>query len=203
MSVGLEFALVGNVARFAREFVGVPVADRPAARCPCSNEPVVWKAGDVKVPHVAHARDSACAASRPETAAHMNAKARVAHILGGGKRLWIRLRCQCGTTIRAIWSVPAWCRAEVEYRIGSRRPDVVLFNEAGAIVAAIEVLHSHAVDAEKASDLAFYRTRWIETRASEVNRWARGLTSANENARSLHVWNGDAASLAVRCRRCA
>lgn len=203
MTAVLGFALVDGAPREAREFVGVPAKDRPAAVCPCCGDAVVWKAGDVKTPHVAHASGATCPANNPETAEHLNAKGILARRLSEGVRLWIRVRCAvCRSGVRALWSVPAWHRVEVEYRVGTRRPDVVLLAEDGSIVAAVEVFHTHAVDAEKAAAFAWRGVRWIETRAEEVTRWARSASSADSTRRALHVWSGDLLSISVRCPRC-
>lgn len=203
MTAVLGFALVDGAPREAREFVGVPTKDRPEAVCPCCGDAVVWKAGDVKVPHVAHVSGAPCATSNPETAEHLNAKAALARRLSGGAGLWIRLRCiVCRSGVRARWGVPAWHRVEVEYRVGARRPDVVLIAEDGSTVAAIEVFHTHAVDAEKTASFAWSGIRWIETRSEEVSRWVRSTTSSDPVRRSLHVWSGDALSISVRCPRC-
>ena len=49
-----------------------------------------------------------------------------------------------------------------------RRPDVLFCDEAGIPLFGIEVLHSHAVDAEKVVDLGDFK--WIEIEAAEIIR---------------------------------
>ena len=54
VSATLEWAFVNGAMRGAAEFVGVAAPERPTGICPCCCEAIVWKAGDVNIPHVAH-----------------------------------------------------------------------------------------------------------------------------------------------------
>lgn len=198
MSATLEWALVDGRRMRAASMVGVPSRDRPRGVCPCCSDPITWKAGDVVVPHVAHAPGSACAATNPETAAHLNAKVRLAAMLEPLGALSIQGQCpRCRTSPSAPWEVARWSTARVEYTVGSRRPDVVLLDEAGAVVAAVEVVHTHAVDAEKARDLAALGVRWIEVSSEHALKWdgesALWIASSDASTREL---------LPANCRNC-
>ena len=66
-----------------------------------------------------------------------------------------------------VWRV-AWDRVELERRVSdeavARIPDIVLYRD-GRAVGAIEVFHTHAVDATKAKALAALGVPWLEIRA--------------------------------------
>ena len=187
MRAKLEWA-VGPDGRNVRaaSFVGVDPRDRPRVTCPCCVEVVAIKAGDVVVPHIAHLPGSACAATNPETAAHLNAKMRLVALLGRTHSMEIAGRCRYGHTAACVWSPTAWARAVPEYTHGSRRPDVALLDGAGAVLAALEVLHTHAVDRRKAADLAALGAPWIEVTSGEALEW--------DGVRPLALNNCDAAT---------
>lgn len=172
MSAVLEYALVDGRPVHARRFVGVETHLRPVGRCPCCDEVVVWKAGESgKVtPHVAHASGAACASTAPETAEHLNAKARLVELLSKRDHLDILARCARSHRVGVQWS-GGWSTAVPEYRVRSRRPDVALLNADEQTVGAIEVRHTHAVDQKKAEDLAAAGVSWIEVTAMDVLRW--------------------------------
>lgn len=158
---------------FASSMVGVDPRDRPRVTCPECDDVVTFKAGDrgLVTPHVAHRSGSACAATNPETAAHFNAKMLLARVLGPRGTLRLRVRCDFGHTVEADWCAPAWQRAEAEFRVDTRRPDVAVFGEGDAVVGAVEVLHTHRVDRRKASDYAASGVPWVEFRAEHVLAW--------------------------------
>lgn len=194
----LEWAHVNGVARRAEEFVGVATSHRPAGLCPCCGEAIVWKAGDVKVPHVAHRADSACAATNPETAAHLNAKAKLAALFERQSLVLIAGACSRRHAVATPWAVPAWNRALPEYRLGTRRPDVALLDKSMTGVAAVEVLHTHAVDEAKAADLAAAGLPWIEVHSRAALEW--------DTKSPLQIAAADAVTLAgfdAACGACA
>jgi hypothetical protein len=193
--IALAWALVDGERVSASSMVGVDPEKRPAAVCPCCSEAVTWKAGTVVTPHVAHRPGSSCAVTNPETAAHWNAKYRLAERLNAGEPITFDVPCEdCGCLCRAsinlaevgvesrlqyLWSfrddvwdlffhAPNQVRAEVERAVGNRRVDVALVC-CDRVIAAIEIKHSHAVDEQKRRDLAEQRVPWIEVPSSDVD----------------------------------
>ena len=159
---------------FASSMVGVDPRDRPRVRCPECDDLLTFKAGErgIVTPHVAHRSGSACAATNPETAAHFNAKMLLTRVLNTSGTLRLRTKCyRAGHHVEADWHVPAWQRAEAEFRVDTRRPDVAVFGEGDAVVGAVEVLHTHRVDRRKASDYAAGGLPWVEFRAEHVLAW--------------------------------
>ena len=167
----LEWATVDGVIFHAAQFVGVDPSDRPEGRCQCCDEAIVWKAGDVVLPHVAHRANSTCPSTNPETAEHMNAKAKIAHALTSQNDLTIAGACSSGHPVAMRWDVASWAYVQPEYRLGTRRPDVALLTDSRDGIAAIEVLHTHAVDKAKASDFAAAGLPWIEVHSSVALGW--------------------------------
>lgn len=193
--IALAWALVDGQRVSASAMVGVDPDKRPAATCPCCGEAVTWKAGQVVTPHVAHKPGSTCAVTNPETAAHWNAKHRLAERLNAGEEIVVKAPCEdCGWVCRQafslaevgaksrlqwLWSFrddvwdlffhsPNQVRAEVERTVGTRRVDVGLV-VCGRVIAAIEIKHSHAVDQQKRQDLACHNVPWIEVSSESVD----------------------------------
>ncbi len=169
-SVLLAWALTDGVPRQAREFVGVAVNARPRAICPCCEEPVSWKAGDVNTPHVAHLPDANCPTSAPETATHYNAKMKLAEALSQRRQTAVSIRCSRGHDVTFLWS-PRWDCATPERFVVSVRPDVTLSLD-GSATAGIEVFYSHAVDIEKAAKMANMRLPWLELTSADIEEWS-------------------------------
>jgi hypothetical protein len=206
MTATLEWALgPDGQPRSASWFVGIDPRDRPRMTCPCAasdgtRHEVLAKAGESgKVtPHFAHLPDSSCAATNPETAEHYNAKMRLASILGDADGLYISARCKAGHRVACLWSARSWLSAVPEFSVGTRRPDVVLLGRDREVIGAIEVLHSHAVDARKARDLATWGVRWIEVRSIVALEW--------RSERPLHIAQCDAETwneITAACDECA
>jgi len=171
MSATMEWAVGQNGDRInATAFVGVALRRREQVTCLRCEEVVTPKAGDEKTPHYAHRRGSSCALTNPETAAHFNAKMHVAAMLNGRRGVQVIGRCPDGHPHLMEWDLPDGARAEVERSIGSRRPDVLVSVD-GAPWLAVEVLHTHAVDDEKASDLDATVGAWFEVRAADALAW--------------------------------
>lgn len=80
---------------------------------------------------------------------------------------WERDAEPCRQHQDRVWDI-AWDRVELERRVAdeavSRIPDIVLYLS-DRVVAAIEVFHTHAVDATKAEALASLGVPWLEVRA--------------------------------------
>jgi hypothetical protein len=194
----LEWATVDGVVFHAAQFVGVDPSDRPEGRCQCCEEAIVWKAGDVVLPHVAHRANSTCAATNPETAEHMNAKAKIAHALTCENVLTIASKCSAGHPGAMPWAVAPWAYVKPEYRLGTRRPDVALLDASRDGLAAIEVLHTHAVDKVKAADFAAAGLPWVEVRSIVALEW--------DEKSPLPIVAADAVTRAgfdAACRQCA
>jgi hypothetical protein len=167
----LEWATVDGVIFHAAQFVGVDPSNRPEGRCQCCEEAIVWKAGDVVVPHVAHRANTTCPSTNPETAEHMNAKAKIAHALTSENALTIASTCSVGHPGSMLWDVAPWAYVQPEYRLNTRRPDVALLTASHDGLAAIEVLHTHAVDKAKAADFAAAGLPWIEVHSRVALEW--------------------------------
>jgi len=182
----------------ASSMVGVDPRDRPWVRCPECDDLLTFKAGErgIVTPHVAHRSGSACAATNPETAAHFNAKMLLTRVLNTSGTLRLRTKCyRFGHHVEADWHVPAWQRAEAEFRVETRRPDVAVFGEGDAVVGAVEVLHTHRVDRRKASDYAASGLPWVEFRAEHVLAW--------DGKGALPVEAADRETLRELARSCA
>lgn len=194
MAATLEWAMVDGQQVHAKTFRGVPPGNRPIGICPHCEEPVIWKAGEEKAPHIAHQSQSECSATAPETAAHINAKMALAEALRKAGSLSISHPCpKCRHARSGHWR-SGWSFVEVEVRAGKRRPDIVLLTSERAVLGAIEVKHSHAVDSEKARDLAEAGVAWIEVEAPVASAW---------QGEDMVVCNGDLASISSVLAGCA
>ena len=194
----LEWATVDGVIFHAAQFVGVDPSDRPEGRCQCCDEAIVWKAGDVVLPHVAHRANSTCPSTNPETAEHMNAKAKIAHALTSQNDLTIAGACSSGHPVAMRWDVAPWAYVQPEYRLNTRRPDVALLTDSRDGLAAIEVLHTHAVDKAKAADFAAAGLPWIEVHSRVALEW--------DEKSPLQIVAADAVTrkgFDAECRSCA
>ena len=171
MSVVMEWAIGpdGEKVR-ASTFVGIAPRLRPRVVCLCCDEVVTPKAGTEVTPHFAHRAGSACALTNPETAAHFNAKMHVAAMLSACSVVRVLGRCPEGHAHALEWDLPDGHTVEVERAVGSRRPDVLVTVD-GAPWLAVEVLHTHAVDDEKAADLNATVVDWFEVRSVDVLAW--------------------------------
>jgi len=147
-----------------------------AYRCPACGCPLILRAGEVKAHHFAHKPNANCS---PETVLHRTAKLMICAYISNWKSRsapapMIARSCpRCGSDHPQ--SVPATVHAAVmEHRLESGRVvDVALHDSAGNILAALEVLVSHAVDEPKAASIA--NVPWIEVKAENViespSRW--------------------------------
>jgi hypothetical protein len=120
-----------------------------------------------------------CASTNPETALHLDCKLALASALrranADDARLSIIERCagapgaECDERRETLW-VSGWNEVLVEHRVGNaRRPDVSLLRDRVAL-AAIEIIVTNPVSADKARALMESRVPWIEVRATE--EWA-------------------------------
>ena len=196
--VSIEWARdARGVWRWAGEFLGVDQRDYRGIACSHGHPliPVAGESGKV-APHFRHeTAGTGCTAE--ETTEHYRAKERVAAWLSEspGRIVWIVTPCRtegCGRRAEAAWEIPAWSSVAVEARVGARRPDIVLLDGVTP-VAAIEIMHTHRVDARKRADMAL---PWVEVTTREIATWA-GRAIVTEQ-RSL-----DVEATCARCRRVA
>ena len=175
--VHLAWVLVGGRLAAVSGFAHLEPRRRPAAACPVCREPVVLKLGPQRAHHAAHLAGSRCPVLHGETALHVNAKCHVANELeaAAGAALRVVMRCgartttesgradHCGTAHELEW-VAGWNRVEVELALDGARPDVVLL-DGDRVVAAIEIVGTNPVSAEKERRLAALGIPWIEVGA--------------------------------------
>lgn len=197
MSAQLQWAMVDGAPLSVFSLLDTKPDDRPKGVCPGCGRGTVWKIGEGKVtPHVAHEADAACGESGvapSETAEHLNAKLHLKTLLTAMRSIHISTRCREGHEHRRAWDVPPWDAVDVEYDIGSVRPDIVLTSATGE-QAAVEVLHSHAVDGRKTRKLEALGIPWIEVRTEFALAWTgRG---------ALRVHTADATTHPRECARC-
>lgn len=176
--------------------VGTKPDERPKGTCPGCGCGTVWKIGEKLTPHVAHEADAHCGepgVSVSETAEHMNAKMHLATLLRSVSSVRIVTRCRVGHEHRKEWEVPRWDSVAVEYTIGSTRPDIVLLSH-GRESAAVEIMHSHAVDAAKSRKLAALGIPWIEVDATFALAWT--------GQGAIRVRAADATTTPMGCAKC-
>jgi hypothetical protein len=136
--------------------------------------------------------------TNPETAAHFNAKMRVAAMIAEHRVFSVANYCTRGHAMKTTWTLSEGDTIDVERAVTSRKPDVLVTSAVGVPLLAVEVLHSHAVDAEKAADLDATVVDWVEVRAEHVNRW--------DGKELIHVTQMGAANRAgvdAECPSCA
>ena len=197
MSAQLQWAMVDDRPLSVFALLDTKPDDRPKGACPGCGRGTVWKIGEGKVtPHVAHEADAACGesgVSPSETAEHLNAKLHLGELLGATRGAQIVTRCRAGHDHRRPWEVAEWDGVAVEYAIGSVRPDIVLMAH-GRAVAAVEILHSHAVDGAKARKLAALGIPWVEVRSEFALAWT--------GKGALRVHGADAQTHPAGCAQC-
>ncbi|MEO8611641.1 MAG: competence protein CoiA family protein [Chloroflexota bacterium] len=184
----LQWVLVEGNLHHVSDFAHLPPHERPQALCPVCSREVRLKLGTVRVHHCAHAPHVECAATQPETALHLNTKLYLYRQLQQVHKLTVMEKC---THKRGFYGLPYntedwpqwqimqyknalacqeareytwlehWDAVEIEYTIGSRRPDIALLAQ-GNVIGAIEVFVSHAVDEEKAAYLKGLGIPWLE-----------------------------------------
>jgi hypothetical protein len=97
---------------------------------------------------------------------------RILEVLRGQHRIDLLVKCWRHSTSSYQWALPPWASARDEVRTPAGRVlDVALIDNRGEVVAAIEVFHSHRVDAAKAESLAQDGIPWIEVTAEVANAW--------------------------------
>ena len=149
-------------------FAVIPPSERPQACCPICDEPVILKLGSIRSHHYAHRPETLCSASQPETALHLNTKFYIYQQLRGASSLCIEQVCtgHCGRKKMLLWQ-EHWDAVEVEFTMDSIRPDIALLKQ-GMVVAAIEIVVTHALDDHKKQRLSTLDVPWVEIKASEL-----------------------------------
>ncbi len=126
-------------------------------RCPSCKDPLIFKAGPIRVRHFAHEKSGTCTS---ETVTHHAAKLLIVQQINDGPRLQIRRKCRACFNHRPQTLDSAVDSAQVELRLANGRVvDVGLLSQ-GKPVMAIEVLVTH-----KAADMGL---PWIEVQGKAV-----------------------------------
>jgi len=136
--------------------------------CPECGSPLVYRAGESVTHHYAHKANTACTG---ESILHLTAKALIAQAINEhcasevGASISMKCACDCCNSDFTL-NLPknVFSSARQEERIGSFICDVVAIS-ADQPKLAIEVLATHAVGDEKASQLSI---PWIELKAEDV-----------------------------------
>lgn len=156
--------------------------------CPGCDADVVWRKCDdvVRRSHFAHLPDATCGAG--ESVLHASAKLLVADdlrrwVAGVGPEPTLRVRCPgCGGAMPPV-GIGEFCAirgVHVERALESGlRPDVLVTDTAemrtAKLTGAIEIVHTHPIDEEKAATLARDGVWWFELQAESVlEEQARG-----------------------------
>ncbi len=188
-SWSLVWVTIDGRLHHVSDFVGIPPRERPPARCPECGDLVTLKLGRVRRHHAAHAAGAICAAAHPETALHLDCKLALAAALdrllarGSPPVLTVVRRC-AGPLLGASENCEAtsvapladgWDAVHVERRVSDMlRPDLLL-TRGGVPVAAIEIVVTHPVSADKASELDALGVPWVEIdgagRLTTVDGW--------------------------------
>jgi hypothetical protein len=157
-SVQLAWALDRDGRKVAAAALD-PASRRSRApfRCPGCGDPLVPHLGSVRARHFAHEPGSTCPLTSPETALHLNAKERLLFLceeaFSERGRVVLRARCPGCRRPMPLDLAEVGDEARDEERLGALRPDVLILRS-GRPVLALEVLVTHAVDAEKEAALA-------------------------------------------------
>ena len=163
-----RWVLVEGELRLVSDFAALASGQRPPALCPLCLLPVVLKLGQVKAHHYAHARESECAASQPETALHLNTKFHFYRQLQQAQKreLWIEEVCQgCKEARRRHLWARDWDAVAIEHSMTSARLDLALLLGSG-VMGALEIFVTHAVDERKAAYLEEQSLPWLEIPAA-------------------------------------
>jgi hypothetical protein len=142
--------------------------------CVGCGEELIPHLGEVRARHFAHKAGSSCPLTAPETALHLDAKERLlalcADAFAGRRRVSVLARCPVCRRLTPRDLAALGDRAEAEGSVGGLRADVLV--RSGDLPAlALEVLVTHAVDAEKQAGLAAAGVPAVEIDATE--EWER------------------------------
>ncbi|MCK6458528.1 MAG: hypothetical protein L6Q95_01375 [Planctomycetes bacterium] len=144
--------------------------DHGRFECPDCGGRVVVREGEDIVRHFAHWRDAPSCRLAGESAEHMAAKYAVVAAVKrwkagqAGAPVVVATCGGCGGTIEERPLRPVVAEAAIEVALPGARLDVALKDARGRVSLGIEILHAHAVPADKGRA----RVPWIEVRAAQV-----------------------------------
>lgn len=127
------------------------------------------RGGPQRRPHLYHVpRSDISPDTHGEGALHRAAKDWLVARINAEEAVWFGYRCgRCKG--HAQYRLPATITgAQAEAALGAWRLDVGLTDAAGQIVAALEIVVSHAMEPEKVQDLDARQIPWVEIAGSEV-----------------------------------
>lgn len=138
--------------------------------CPSCEKPLIFKRGDIKIPHFAHYPEFKHLCSQ-ESIEHQTAK----RLIKAEIEKWKSGKCDAPTLQREC-SECNWEKvthrlpdkvesATLEYNIDGYRVDVALIDTTGTAIAAVEIFHTHRIDKDKASTLSI---PFIELKAEDI-----------------------------------
>lgn len=125
---------------------------------------VHFKPGKVRTAHFFHAHGSQCSG---ESVLHLAAKRALVEGLPGLTEVGLLLPCRhfdCREAELVVYPLPTFDQVQAEVTLGEYRLDVALL-QAGKVVLAIEVYHTHRIGEAKGRDLP---VPWIEVPARAV-----------------------------------
>lgn len=157
----LRWVLVeGNLCEVSM-FSDLSPQDRPDVFCPICERQVTLKLGKKRAHHFAHRPEDICASINPETALHLNCKFHIYRQLQAATEVYTSTSCgRCRKQKPLLWKQD-WDAVEVEYKVDSLRPDIVLLQNNNPI-GAIEIFVTHAVNDLKAQRLQNLGVDWVE-----------------------------------------
>ena len=134
--------------------------------CPCCNEKLTFRSGNIKRKHFSHKNDTKC---DPESVYHKLAKFLICYAIDenskGNKKIKMVSKCHgCEKEYERIMIPYIFSYAKEEVSIDSYCCDVVAYLSNGNKVA-IEVFHTHEIDEEKKQKLSI---PWIELKSENV-----------------------------------
>lgn len=137
-------------------------------RCPQCKTSLVFRSGEYRAAHFAHAPESHCSL---ESILHITAKGLILEAMSanasGNAVICLENHCECcGVVFATDLPSGTFTDAKLEVRIGDFICDVVGYRSTN-VALAVEIFNTHSVDANKATNLEAY---WVELKAEDVLR---------------------------------
>lgn len=130
--------------------------------CPQCSTPLVFRCGKIKQRHFAHPPTSNCTG---ESIEHWAAKHALVNVIKGEPHsIFLNPACVDCEDPLPLTEDATHARLEVTLPTG-RRVDVMVYGPGDKPLFAVEVLHTHRVDEDKARDMT---VAWIEVEAKDV-----------------------------------